>query len=75
MLIRQQATVLIDSLHLFIVCFLVVIVLFVLVRNTFRCGSSIRCHDSYACEMLWVRSVLHDIGVDVPYPMRMKCDN
>jgi hypothetical protein len=26
-------------------------------------------------EMLWVRSLLCDLGLDVPTPMQMHCDN
>lgn len=28
-----------------------------------------------ACEMLWVHSLLHEMGVDVPSPMQINCDN
>jgi hypothetical protein len=28
-----------------------------------------------ACEMLWVHTLLHDVGVGVPSPMQMNCDN
>jgi hypothetical protein len=28
-----------------------------------------------AFEMLWVRSLVHDLGIDVSTPMQMYCDN